>query len=178
MTKNIFFLGSPGVGKSTLAHGLVYGLSKEGLRVGFLEESAKYLTWRGHKEQLDNQLYVSGLFWEGIMSLQNKCDLLVCDSHPLVGMAYASGAYREGMNLFTLYQYIEHNSLCVIVEPTEDLIDDYDTAGRNEGYMGSMYIWEVIKNEVIPRLDSQYVLRVNRDTSLLDLVDKVLKHTS
>jgi GTPase SAR1 family protein len=49
MTINIFFLGAPSVGKSTLAHGLMYWLGKHlHLSTGFIEESAKELTWKRH----------------------------------------------------------------------------------------------------------------------------------
>ena len=173
MTINIFFLGAPGVGKSTLAHGLLYWLGKHlHLSTSFVEESAKGLTWKGHTEQLNNQLYVSGLLWEGIMSIQGKCDVLICDTHPLVNDVYSSNLYKEALSMESLYRTIEPNSICVIVEPPLDLHKNYNNDGRQHDYKNSMYIWTQIQDIIIPKLSDKTTINVDRDVPLQELGDK------
>ena len=173
MTINIFFLGAPGVGKSTLAHGLLYWLGKHlHLSTGFVEESAKGLTWKGHTEQLNNQLYVSGLLWENIISIQGKCDVLICDTHPLVSDVYSSHIYKEVLNLEPLYRTIEPNSICVIVDPPLDLHKNYNNDGREHNYENSMYIWTQIQDIIIPKLNSVASIKVDRNITLKELGNK------
>jgi adenylate kinase family enzyme len=174
MTINIFFLGAPGVGKSTLAHGLMYWLGKHlHLSTGFVEESAKGLTWKGHTEQLNNQLYVSGLLWESIISVQGKCDVLICDTHILVSDVYSSTLYKEVLNMESLYKTIEPNSICVIVEPPSDLQHNYNNDGREHDYENSMYVWTQIQDIIIPKLSDKTTLNINRNISLEELGDKI-----
>jgi len=174
MTSNVFFLGSPCVGKSTLSHGLTYELSKRGMSVAFVEESARRLTNRGLYSQMDNQLYVSGLYWEDILSVQDKCDVLVSDSHPLVGIVYCSNVYKQALNLETLYKSISDKSICIVVEPPLNMKENYDSTCRQQDYEGSMHVWLLIKNQVIPLLDPSHVLYVNRNVSLDELSNKVI----
>lgn len=173
MTINLFFLGAPGVGKSTLAHGLLYWLSKHlHLSTGFVEESAKGLTWKGHTEQLNNQLYVSGLLWENIISIQGKCDVLICDTHPLVSDVYSSNLYKEVLNMESLYRTIEPDSICVIVEPPLNLEHNFNKDGREHDYESSMYIWTQIQKIIIPRLNSVTTINVDRNITLEKLGNK------
>lgn len=175
MTINIFFLGAPGVGKSTLAHGLMYELNyHHHFSTGFVEESAKGLTWKGNTEQLSNQLYVSATLWENICSLQNKCDVLVCDSHLLVNEIYSSLLYKNVINMVPLYKSIETNSISIIVEPTSDLESNYNQEGRNQDFSSSNFVWSQIQELIIPKLNTENTLRVNRDIHLKDLETQVI----
>lgn len=174
VTTNIFFLGGPGVGKSTLTHGLVYELSKTGLCTQFIEESAKSLVYKGHKEQLDNQVLVSGLYWDSIMSVQGKCDLMVSDSHILVGMVYSSNTYAPVINLVPLYASIANTSMCVVVEPPHDLKESYEQRGREQDFQESLRMGEKIKDYVLSYVPPSRRVYTHRDEDLEVLKDKVL----
>lgn len=173
MTTNILFLGAPGTGKSTLAHGLTYSLSTQHLHVAYVEESAKAMCYREQSILLSNQLYVSALLWESIMTLQDKCDVLICDSHPLVGLVYTSPFYKEVLNLELLYKSI-NKSISIVVEPLPDLERDYVYEGRQQDYQGSMTVWKCIKEEVLPLLDKSSTLYVNRNIPIDELTHMVI----
>lgn len=87
-TKIINLLGGPGVGKSTSATGVFSRLKQVGIRVEYVSEYAKDLTWIGAINLLNNQIHVFGEQFTRQYSLIDQVDYVITDSPLLLSSMY------------------------------------------------------------------------------------------
>lgn len=117
----------PGSGKSTTASGLFYELKNRGINAELTGEYAKDLTWSKRQHTLQDQIYVFGKQHHRVWRLQDDCDVVICDSPILLGLAYASNyplCFQETVN-WAFTQYDNINFFINRVKP-------YNPKGRNQ----------------------------------------------
>jgi hypothetical protein len=87
--KLISFYGLPNTGKTTLALGLTYELKIRGYKCDFIPEFARELHYvYGGKENLPNQLVVTGTQIQKCVDALKVQDIVVTDSDPVLGALY------------------------------------------------------------------------------------------
>jgi tRNA uridine 5-carbamoylmethylation protein Kti12 len=88
-TQIIALLAGPGAGKSTLAYHLMSAYKERGASVEYVDEYAKFLTWRERLECLKCQPHVLGEQFYRLQGLVGKVDFIVTDSPILLSACYA-----------------------------------------------------------------------------------------
>ena len=81
--KIINLLGSPGVGKSTIAARVYSELKSKGAHAELVTEFIKDRIWEGNKAALDNQLYIFASQYYRLTRVATQVDFIVCDG-PLI----------------------------------------------------------------------------------------------
>lgn len=119
--------GGPGCGKSTVAAGLFYELKCSGFECELTGEYAKDKTWDNNPEVLDNQPFIFGQQLHRIWRLNNKVEIIVCDSPILLSIIY-SKENSELFEEFIVEQYSKYNNINFILDRTVK----YDVIGRNQ----------------------------------------------
>lgn len=159
MTKVINLFGGPGVGKSTIANGLVYHLRLSGKSVELVSEYAKDVTYEGTHALLENQLHIFSEQYRRQSRLLGKVDYIVTDSPLLLSCVYLD-FYQSKKQSFkndyiTLTKYFfsgtfaQFNNLNFYIERTVA----YDNRGRNETYVEAKKIDKNIRD----LLESSYI---------------------
>ena len=88
MSKVINLFGGPGVGKSSIAPGLIHKLKKKHISCDAPYEFPKVLAWDNNKEAIKDQLYVLANQHRGIAKSYGKVDYIVVDSPIILSMVY------------------------------------------------------------------------------------------
>lgn len=127
LTYVINLYGGPGCGKSTVAAGLFYELKCAGFECELTGEYAKDKTWDNNPEVLDNQPFIFGQQLHRIWRLNNKVEIIVCDSPILLSIIY-SKENSELFEEFIVEQYSKYNNINFILDRTVK----YDVIGRNQ----------------------------------------------
>ncbi len=136
--------GGPCCGKSTVSAGLFYELKCLGVECELTGEYAKDKTWDEHQTVLRNQPYVFGKQLHRIWRLQNKVDIIVCDSPILLSTIYDS----DDSDLFELYvleQYKKYNNINFVLE-RKFYNEGYQENGRNQTMQEAIEIDNDIEN--------------------------------
>lgn len=136
--------GGPCCGKSTVSAGLFYELKCLGVECELTGEYAKDKTWDDHQTVLKNQPYVFGKQLHRIWRLQNKVDIIVCDSPILLSTIYDS----DDSDLFELYvleQYKKYNNINFVLE-RKFYNEGYQENGRNQTMQEAIEIDNDIEN--------------------------------
>lgn len=136
--------GGPCCGKSTVSAGLFYELKCLGIECELTGEYAKDKTWDEHQTVLRNQPYVFGKQLHRIWRLQNKVDIIVCDSPILLSTIYDS----DDSDLFELYvleQYKKYNNINFVLE-RKFYNEGYQENGRNQTMQEAIEIDNDIEN--------------------------------
>ena len=136
--------GGPCCGKSTVSAGLFYELKCLGVECELTGEYAKDKTWEDHQTVLRNQPYVFGKQLHRIWRLQNKVDIIVCDSPILLSTIYDS----DDSDLFELYvleQYKKYNNINFVLE-RKFYNEGYQENGRNQTMQEAIEIDNDIEN--------------------------------
>lgn len=136
--------GGPCCGKSTVSAGLFYELKCLGVECELTGEYAKDKTWDDHQTVLRNQPYVFGKQLHRIWRLQNKVDIIVCDSPILLSTIYDS----DDSDLFELYvleQYKKYNNINFVLE-RKFYNEGYQENGRNQTMQEAIEIDNDIEN--------------------------------
>lgn len=136
--------GGPCCGKSTVSAGLFYELKCLGVECELTGEYAKDKTWDDHQTVLRNQPYVFGKQLHRIWRLQNKVDIIVCDSPILLSTIYDS----DDSDLFELYvleQYKKYNNINFVLE-RKFYNEGYQKNGRNQTMQEAIEIDNDIEN--------------------------------
>lgn len=74
------FFGGPGTGKSTTTAHVFSLLKWKGYNCEMALEYAKEKVWEGSLDVLDDQIYLFGEQYHRIKILENKVDIISCDS--------------------------------------------------------------------------------------------------
>ncbi len=88
MSKIINLFGGPGIGKSSIASGLIYKLKKRHISCDNPYEFPKLLAWDDNYSAIQDQLYVLANQHRGIVKSYNKVDYVVLDSPILLSLVY------------------------------------------------------------------------------------------
>lgn len=133
MTKVINLWAGPGAGKSTIAADLFAEMKWQGHNVELINEVAKTLTWEGHHNILQDQLYVSAMQNRKLQRLLEKVDWIITDSPLLLCAAYIPDHYKSSfldMIIDMWNQYDNENFFIVRKKP-------YSPIGRNQDESGA-----------------------------------------
>jgi hypothetical protein len=115
--KVINFWGGPGIGKTSAATGLFALMKAADLRVEFVPEVAKDLTYDGDSRRIENQLLILGLQHDRLDRLQGQVDYAVTDSPLPLGLAYLNPRWRT-------------EAFIKVMRETYDQFDNYDVQLR------------------------------------------------
>jgi hypothetical protein len=105
MTKIVNLFGGPGIGKSSIASGLVYKLKKNHISCDNPYEFPKLLAWDENFSAIQDQLYVLANQHRGIVKSYNKVDYIILDSPILLSLVYKN-LYNGNSYPSTLYSNI------------------------------------------------------------------------
>lgn len=123
---NLF--GGPGAGKSTMASGAFYALKKNRVKVEYVTEYAKDLTWEGRHIALANQPYVFGKQLHRIHRVIDQVDVIITDTSILYCAMYAPEDYYANWKPLVFEVFNEMSNLNYFI----DRVQPYDPVGRNQ----------------------------------------------
>lgn len=92
-TKVINFFGGPGCSKSTTAAELFAKMKWQKINVELVSEYAKKVTWEGHTNVLQDQLYLLAKQNRSLERLRGQVEYIITDSPLLLGIYYAQPDY-------------------------------------------------------------------------------------
>lgn len=162
--------GGPCCGKSTVSAGLFYELKCLGVECELTGEYAKDKTWDEHQTVLRNQPYVFGKQLHRIWRLQNKVDIIVCDSPILLSTIYDS----DDSDLFELYvleQYKKYNNINFVLE-RKFYNEGYQENGRNQTMQEAIEIDNDIEN-LLDKHNLSYIKVCESNSK--EMVNKILE---
>lgn len=110
---NLF--GGPCAGKSTIAAGIFYELKCLGIDSELVTEVSKDEIWNGSAELLNNQPYIFGNQLHRIWRLNNKVNVIVCDSPILLSIVY-SKENSENFNNHIIESHNKFNNLNFLIK--------------------------------------------------------------
>lgn len=180
MTTVINLFGGPGIGKSTVAAGLLYNLKSMGKSTELVSEYAKDVTYEGSHALLENQLHIFAEQCRRQYRLVDKVDFIVTDSPLILSNVYLDWYQNKEKTSFKLkpdyldqmkdffyatWTQFENRSFLL----TRDV--QYDKLGRNETEEEAKKIDGNIKE----LLNSHYVFyeTVNPFTGVIDIIQKL-----
>jgi len=123
---NLF--GGPCAGKSTMASGVFYSLKKHQVRVEYVTEYAKDLTYEKRHVALANQPYVFGKQLQRIQRVIDQVDVIITDTSILYSAMYIPKDYYSHWEPFVFQLFSDMNNLNYFVER----VQPYETTGRNQ----------------------------------------------
>lgn len=166
-THIINLYGGPGCGKSTVAAGLFYELKCAGFECELTGEYAKDRTWDGNPEVLNNQPFIFGQQLHRIWRLNNKVEIIICDSPILLSIIY-SKENSELFEEFIVEQYSKYNNINFIIDRTVK----YDPIGRNQTEDEAIQLDNKLFN-IMKKYNITYTKIIGNSKTK---VDKILKH--
>ena len=159
--------GGPCCGKSTVAAGLFYELKCAGFECELTGEYAKDIVWNGNLEVLNNQPFIFGQQLYRIWRLNNKVEIIVCDSPILLSIIY-SKENSELFEEFIVEQHNKYNNINFILDRSVK----YDNIGRNETEEEAIELDNKLI-DIMKKYNIDYT-KVIGDSKTK--VDKILKH--
>ena len=102
MSKIINLFAGPGVGKTSIASGLLYQLKKRHISCDAPYEFPKVLAWDENHSAIKDQLYVIANQHRGIVKSWGKVDYIILDSPILLSLIYKT-YYKGNEYPSTLY---------------------------------------------------------------------------
>lgn len=128
MSKIINLFGGPGVGKSSIAAGLLYELKKKHISCDAPYEFPKILAWEENHSAIKDQLYVLANQHRGIVQSFGKVDYIIMDSPILLsliyknyynGLEYPSVLYTELFDEMVLSIHNKYENLNIVLKRGE-----------------------------------------------------------
>lgn len=95
MTKVISFAAGPAAGKTTIAHDVFSIMKRKGLSVGWIEEFATDLSWKGDHAGMQDQLWILGEQNHRLYTQLGKVEYIVTDTCMLLGIYYMKHAFEK-----------------------------------------------------------------------------------
>ncbi len=120
---------APGVGKSLIAALIYTKLRSRGIAAHLVPEYAKELAWAGLLTQ-DRQLMIAVEQLKRESELRGKVQVIVTDSPPLLGAAYAAQHIQEPLRECLADAQRSWNALSYMI--IRDISIGYEQAGRKE----------------------------------------------
>ena len=151
----INLLGSPGVGKSTMAAELFAYMKKNNFIVEYINEFAKDLVYKNSISCLKNQIYVSGIQHHKIWTIlkyykDNNVDkgFIITDSPLILGLLYKDNNPNPYFDNFILEEFnnfypFKIKNLNYLIKPN---FSDFEELGRCHSKEESNKIYKELKN--------------------------------
>jgi len=180
MSLVVNLLGGPGTGKSTLAAEVFVLLKKKGVNCEYVSEYAKDKTWEESMTTLSNQIYVFGKQHHKMFRVQDKVDVMICDSPLLFSIIYGNVKRGDTFYKFIMEEFNKFNNMNFYIERTTE----YDPIGRNQTEDEAVKIDNQIQDILINNNMDYYIYDRNlihkNDTydkcnSANDITEKILK---
>lgn len=152
MTKVLNFWAGPGSGKSTIASDLFASMKWEGYNVELINEVAKELTWEGHHNLLEDQLYVSAMQNRKLQRLVGKVDYIITDSPLLMCVAYIPKHYKPSFQDMMCDMWEQYDNVNFFIERKKK----YNPIGRNQSEDEARELDQQIKT-LMSDLEIQYI---------------------
>lgn len=111
---NLF--AGPGSGKSTMAAGLFYKLKSAGVNCELPGEYAKDLAWSGENIKIADQIYVFAKQQRRVLILNDKVDVIICDSPTILGLAYMPSYYPDCFRDLVKWQFDQYNNWNIFID--------------------------------------------------------------
>ncbi len=127
-TTIINLLGQPGASKSTTAAGLFFQMKHNGYNVELVTELAKDITWEGHNNLLDDQLYLLANQNRRLERLRGKVQYIITDSPILLGLAYIKPEHPDSLKRLILDIFNSYYNINFFIER----VKPYVQIGRNQ----------------------------------------------
>lgn len=142
-------MGGPGVGKSGLAHGLMYELKLSGIECEMTPEYAKDVLFEESPTKLDNQIYIFGKQYHRMKRIVDKVQVIVTDAPLLHSIHYSNNA-SETFNQLVMEKYESFTNFNVFLTRKHS----YNPLGRFQDEKGAEEIHssiaDIIKKYNIP----------------------------
>jgi hypothetical protein len=119
--------GGPGAGKSRGSSDIFVKLKDAGINAELAGEYAKDLTWGKRQHDLLDQLYVFGKQHHRVWILNQECEVVVCDSPILLGLAY-SEQYPQCFKDTVFWAFNQYDNINFYV----NRVKPYNPKGRNQ----------------------------------------------
>jgi len=151
VTKVINLFGGPGVGKSSVASGILYNLKRRHISCDAPYEFPKQLAWDNNESAIRDQLYVLANQHRGIVKSYGKVDYIILDSPILLSLVYKneyttkeypSNLYNDTFNELVLELHNSYNSINYFLERGTT---EYNTKERYQSLEDSLVLDSKIK---------------------------------
>jgi hypothetical protein len=125
MSKIINLFAGPGVGKTSIASGLLYQLKKRHISCDAPYEFPKVLAWDENHSAIKDQLYVIANQHRGIVKSWGKVDYIILDSPILLSLVYKnyydkdeypSNLYKESFDKMVLDIHLQYDNLNILLK--------------------------------------------------------------
>jgi hypothetical protein len=125
MSRLINLFSGPGVGKTSIASGLLYQLKKRHISCDAPYEFPKVLAWDENHSAIKDQLYVIANQHRGIVKSWGKVDYIILDSPILLSLVYKnyydkddypSNLYKESFDKMVLDIHLQYNNLNILLK--------------------------------------------------------------
>jgi len=150
------FIGSHGVGKTTLAYGLAMHLKKLGANVGFLEEVARRCPFPINEEtSLEAQTWILMETIRREIELLQVYPELVCDRSALDNYCYLELAFGRKPALFDLVRYwADTYDLLVKVPIRDDLLQSDGVRSTDRAFQKAI---DGLLGEILEATDIEFL---------------------
>lgn len=128
MTKVINMWAGPGSGKSTVAADLFAEMKWQGYNVELINETAKELTWEGHHNVLQDQLFVFAMQNRKQERLMDQVDYIITDCPLMLCSAYCSPRYDGVFTQMMYAMWSQYYNLNFFIRR----VKKYNPIGRNQ----------------------------------------------
>ena len=122
----INFIGPPGCGKSTAAHGIMYNLKKQGVRAEMASEYAKDLVFDENYRTLARQEYVFAEQHARVQRLKDS-EFIITDSPLVLSLLYGEH-YPDSFKDYVRYVMSQYKSKYYLVKREHT----YEEYGRHQ----------------------------------------------
>ena len=125
MSKIINLFAGPGVGKTSIASGLLYQLKKRHISCDAPYEFPKVLAWDENHSAIKDQLYVIANQHRGIVKSWGKVDYIILDSPILLSLVYKnyydkdeypSNLYKESFDKMVLDIHLQYDNVNILLK--------------------------------------------------------------
>lgn len=120
MATIINILGSPGIGKSTLATNLFSEMKRADYNVEYVDEFAKHKVYENNAKALDCQPYIFGQQLYKLEILKDSVDYIITDSPLLLSVVY-NKKYGGSFNRFALDTFKSYDSINLLLIGKPDI---------------------------------------------------------
>ena len=180
MTKIINLFGGAGIGKSSIAGGLLHQLKKRHYSVDAPYEFPKALAWDSNTEAVKDQLFVIGNQHRGITRSWGKVDYIIMDSPILLALVYKNlynktkdeypaCLYGDGFDFMIANIHNYYDNVNIFIKRTKS---DFEDVGRYQTLEESIRVDNRIK-EVLEQINVKYH-EIEPDDTVMDNILKLL----
>jgi adenylate kinase family enzyme len=127
-TKIINLFGEPSAGKSTTAAHLFALMKHDGRDVELVTEFAKDITYEGHKNLLEDQLFLLANQHRRIARLAGQIEYIITDSPLLLNLLYTDESYFSSYKQLVKEIFYSYNNVNFLLKRSKP----YNPKGRNQ----------------------------------------------